>query len=55
MARYQILSYDNESGKGNHKHIKDQEESYLFKDVETLVADFLEEIEKVRSQYEKTN
>ncbi|MEA2039429.1 MAG: MarR family transcriptional regulator, partial [Thermodesulfobacteriota bacterium] len=33
--------------------IKDQEESYQFKDVEILVADFLEEIEKVRSQHEK--
>jgi len=50
-----IVRYDNESGKGDHKHIKDQEEFYLFKDVETLVADFLEEIEKVRNQYEKTN
>ncbi|MBC2694115.1 MAG: hypothetical protein HF982_02320 [Desulfobacteraceae bacterium] len=44
-----IVRYDNESGKGDHKHIKDQEEFYLFKDVETLVADFLEDIEKVRN------
>ena len=50
-----IVRYDNESGKGDHKHTKDQEEFYLFKDVETLVEDFLEEIEKVRNQYEKTN
>ncbi len=50
-----IVRYDNESGEGDHKHIKGQEEFYLFKDVETLAADFLEEIEKVRNQYEKTN
>jgi len=43
-----IVRYDNESGKGNHKHIKGKEKSYQFKDVETLVADFLEEIEKAR-------
>ena len=29
-------------------HIKGKEKSYQFKDVETLVADFLEEIEKAR-------
>lgn len=34
-----IVRYDNESGK---------EKSYQFKNVETLVADFLEEIEKAR-------
>ena len=43
-----IVRYDNESGKGNHRHIKGKEKSYQFKDVETLVADFLEEIEKAR-------
>ena len=43
-----IVRYDNESGKGNHRRIKGKEKSYQFKDVETLVADFLEEIEKAR-------
>jgi hypothetical protein len=43
-----IVRYDSESGKGNHRHIKGKEKSYQFKDVETLVADFLEEIEKAR-------
>ena len=43
-----IVRYDNESGKGNHKHIKGKEKSYQFKDVETLVADFLAEIENAR-------
>ena len=43
-----IVRYDNESGKGDHKHTKNREEPYQFKDVETLVADFLEEIEEAR-------
>ncbi|MCP4666079.1 MAG: hypothetical protein GY849_06910 [Deltaproteobacteria bacterium] len=43
-----IVRYDNESGKGDHKHIQGREESYHFKDVDRLVADFLEEIEKAR-------
>ena len=37
-----------ERNKGDHKHVGSQEESYRFIDVETLVADFLAEIEKVR-------
>ena len=43
-----IVRYDNESGKGDHKHVDSQEESYRFSDVETLVADFLAEIEIAR-------
>jgi hypothetical protein len=43
-----IVLYDNETGKGDHKHIKGKEEPYRFRDVETLVADFLEDIEKAR-------
>jgi hypothetical protein len=43
-----IVRYDNETGKGDHKHIKKKETEYKFKNVETLVADFLKDIEKVR-------
>ena len=43
-----LVRYDNETGKGDHRHRGDQEEPYKFKDVETLVADFLEDIEKAR-------
>ncbi|MEZ4525677.1 MAG: DUF6516 family protein [Desulfobacterales bacterium] len=41
-----ILRY--ESGKGDHRHIRNREEPYLFHDVETLVADFLKDIEEAR-------
>ena len=43
-----LVRIDNETGKGDHKHVGSQEESYHFIDVVTLVADFLSEIEKVR-------
>lgn len=43
-----VVRYDNETGKGDHRHKIDQEEPYQFKDVETLVADFLKDIEKAR-------
>ena len=43
-----IVRYDNESGKGDHRHIGDQQEEYRFSNVETLVSDFLADIEKIR-------
>ena len=43
-----VVRYDNETGKGDHRHRGDREEPYPFKDVETLVADFLQDIEKAR-------
>lgn len=43
-----IVRYDNEAGKGDHKHMGNREESYRFENVEVLVADFLEDIEKIR-------
>ena len=43
-----IVRFDNESGKGDHKHVGGREEDYRFRNVETLVADFLVEIENAR-------
>jgi Family of unknown function (DUF6516) len=43
-----VVRYDNETGKGDHRHEGDREESYAFTDVETLVADFLADIARVR-------
>lgn len=42
------MRYDNETAKGDHRHRGGREEHYIFRDVETLVADFLEDIEKAR-------
>ena len=43
-----VVLYDNETGKGDHRHFGGKEESYSFKGVEILVAGFLEDIERVR-------
>jgi hypothetical protein len=43
-----MVRYDNETGKGDHRHEGDREEPYAFTDVETLVADFLADIARVR-------
>jgi hypothetical protein len=39
-----VVGYDNETGKGDHKHLGKRELSYRFADVETLVADFYTDI-----------
>ncbi len=35
-----LIRYDNEKGKGDHKHIGNEQESYKFKDIDTLLDDF---------------
>ena len=43
-----VIRYDNETMKGDHRHVWDREEAYRFRDVETLVSNFLEDIAKAR-------
>ena len=35
-----LVHYDNEIGKGDHRHYGDSEEAYLFQSIERLVEDF---------------
>jgi Family of unknown function (DUF6516) len=42
------ILYDNERGKGDHRHYGTREEDYRFKDVDTLVADFLRDVRRAR-------
>ena len=41
----EIVRYDNEQGKGDHKHIEGIEEPYLFVSLEQLLDDFEQDIE----------
>ena len=43
-----VLRYDNEAGKGDHRHVRDAEELYDFADPDTLLADFWREVEEWR-------
>ena len=45
-----LVRYDNERGKGNHRHGIDGEEPYQFIDVDALVADFLVDIRLIRGE-----
>jgi hypothetical protein len=42
------IGYDNERGKGAHKHFRDIETSYRFETVEKLIADFLSDVKTLR-------
>lgn len=35
-----VIRYDNEAGKGDHRHIGGREEPYSFHGLEALIADF---------------
>ena len=43
-----LVRYDNEMGKGDHKHLGGQEIPYTFTTVERLVADFQNDIDNCR-------
>jgi len=39
-----LVRYDNERGKGDHRHYGGREESYTFRDLDTLLGDFLDDV-----------
>ena len=43
-----VVGYDNESGKGDHRHVGSRESSYDFVSVDGLIEDFLAEVRKRR-------
>jgi hypothetical protein len=45
-----VVLYDNERGKGDHRHYGDKEEAYEFWDVETLFAEFLADVRRARGE-----
>jgi len=47
-ADKRVVGYDNERGKGDHKHIGEREMRYRFVSVEQLVAVFLANVDSAR-------
>ena len=48
VAGVRVLRYDNESGKGDHRHVKGKELKYRFVSADQLVADFFGDIKRWR-------
>jgi len=42
------VGYDNERGKGDHRHFKGSESPYKFSDVERLMVDFWSDVRALR-------
>ena len=45
-----LVRYDNEAGKGDHRHVEGLAAHYEFTSVERLIADFLADMAKQRSK-----
>lgn len=49
IANTRLIGYDNERGKGDHRHLTGREAPYRFISVDTLIEDFLYDVAKERS------
>lgn len=45
-AGERIIGYDNEKGKGDHRHYRSREEPYRFSSLEQLIRDFEKDVER---------
>lgn len=45
-----IFGYDNERGKGDHRHFHKDESGYHFISIEKLLADFKADVEAIRGE-----
>jgi hypothetical protein len=45
-----LVGYDNERGKGDHRHFQGQEKKYVFRSVEQLMADFWRDVRSLRGK-----
>jgi len=44
------VGYDNERGKGDHRHFQGDESAYVFTTIERLVEDFWNDVHKLRGE-----
>jgi len=44
-----VLHYDNEAGKGDHKHLGEEQIAYIFTTPAQLMADFWEDVDRWRT------
>ena len=45
-----VLRYDNESGKGDHRHFRGRQSGYTFDGVDKLLASFQRDIERINRE-----
>lgn len=47
-----VLRYDNEAGKGDHRHVDAMEAAYTFSTPEALMADFFNDIQRWNHEHD---
>lgn len=52
--RERVLGYDNERGKGDHRHWGQEEYSYAFTGIDQLLDDFFADIDRWRSRSQRS-
>jgi hypothetical protein len=45
-----IVGYDNERGKGDHRHLGDSEERYRFSTIDRMMLDFIADVRRARGE-----
>jgi hypothetical protein len=45
-----LVCYDNERGKGDHRHVGGKDEPYAFTSVESLIDDFKADVRRMRGE-----
>lgn len=45
-----LIGYDNERGKGDHRHYGEREEAYTFVSIEQMLLDFQADVERLRGE-----
>ena len=45
-----LLRYDNEAGKGDHRHLRGKESVFVFESPEKLIQDFLREARRIHHE-----
>lgn len=43
-----LIAYDNEAGKGDHRHCRDKQEAHAFTTFRQMLADFLVDVRQLR-------
>lgn len=51
VAGRRVVGFDNERGKGDHMHVGDEERPYAFAGVDRLINDFIQEVERWKSEH----
>lgn len=46
-----VLRYDNEAGKGDHRHVGQVESDYAFSSPQQLMADFFDDIQRYNHEH----